>query len=436
MAVLAPQWRGRSLRGDISSSWQASTGQNAGDQLASELGTAVYLDADLSQPAGAQDVADLCAATYGRLDLLVNNAAIGIPVPHADLQAVSADFFTRMLQVNLLGPWHLTRATESMLKRSGGLVINVSSVAGSRVSGSSIPYAVSKAGLEHMTRCLAVAMGPEVRVNAIAPGYIETERTRGLGRRSGPGGAARACGPPRHAAGCRRRGPDAHRRDLHHRGGPAGRRRAWACMSKATVCVADEAAPSSGWKNSGAGRWAAKVLVWDGSGPPPDGIEQTEVLLAPYRLEPMKPAELAAMPALDVIQLMSAGFEAWEPVVPADVALCAGRGLHGSSTAEVAVAGILMLLHQHPTLLRQQWAGIWKPQHRSSLEGSAALVVGPGDIGRKISAVLEVFGATADLVGRRAAARRRCIREVERAARLPGRHSARRSANRGNSRTG
>jgi ketoreductase RED2 len=153
-------------------------GQNAGEQLASELGSAVYLDADLSQPAGAQDVADLCAATYGRLDLLVNNAGIGIPVPHADLQAVTADFFTRMLQVNLLGPWHLTRATESMLKRSGGLVINVSSVAGSRVSGSSIPYAVSKAGLEHMTRCLAVAMGPEVRVNAIAPGYIETERTR------------------------------------------------------------------------------------------------------------------------------------------------------------------------------------------------------------------------------------------------------------------
>ncbi|TGN65112.1 SDR family oxidoreductase [Nocardioides eburneiflavus] len=59
-----------------------------------------------------------------------------------------------------------------------GLVINVSSVAGSTVSGSSIPYAVRKAGLEHMTRCLAVAMGPEVRVNAIAPGYIETERTR------------------------------------------------------------------------------------------------------------------------------------------------------------------------------------------------------------------------------------------------------------------
>ncbi|TGN65111.1 hypothetical protein EXE59_14935 [Nocardioides eburneiflavus] len=174
-------------------------------------------------------------------------------------------------------------------------------------------------------------------------------------------------------------------------------------MSKVTDCVADEQHRAQVEELDG-GRWAAKVLVWDGSGLPPDGIEQTEVLLTPYRLEPMNPAELAAMPALDVVQLMSAGFETWEHVVPADVALCAGRGLHGSSTAEVAVAGILTLLHQHPTLLRQQWDGIWQAQHRSSLEGSAAFVIGPGDIGRKIATVLEVFGATVTLVGRRAAA--------------------------------
>jgi len=174
-------------------------------------------------------------------------------------------------------------------------------------------------------------------------------------------------------------------------------------MSKATVCVPDERHRAQ-LEELGAGRWTAKVLVWDGSGPPPDGIEHTELRLAPYRLEPMMPAALAAMPALDVIQLMSAGFETWEPVAPADVALCAARGVHGSSTAEVAVAGILMLLHQHPTLLRQQWEGVWRPQRRASLEGSTALVIGPGDIGRKIAAALEVFGATVTLVGRRAAA--------------------------------
>ena len=78
-------------------------------------------------------------------------------------------------------------------------------------------------------------------------------------------------------------------------------------------------------------------------------------------------------------------------------------GAHGSSTAEVALAGIVMLLRQHAALLRQQWAGTLKPQHRSTLEGSAALVVGPGDISRKIAAVLEVFDAAVTLVGRRAA---------------------------------
>lgn len=79
------------------------------------------------------------------------------------------------------------------------------------------------------------------------------------------------------------------------------------------------------------------------------------------------------------------------------MALVRRPGAHGSSTAEVAVAGIVMLLRQHAALLRQQWAGTLKPQHRSTLEGSAALVVGPGDISRKIAAVLEVFDAAVTL---------------------------------------
>lgn len=150
-----------------------------GRRLADSCTSATYIDVDLSTPDGADRVVNVCRQTFGRVDLLVNNAGIGIPVPHRDLDAVSADFFTRMLEINLLGPWHLTRAAADLLSRSEGSVVNVTSVAASTVSGSSIPYAVSKAGLEHLTRCLAVAMGPRVRVNAIAPGYIETDRTRG-----------------------------------------------------------------------------------------------------------------------------------------------------------------------------------------------------------------------------------------------------------------
>lgn len=146
----------------------------------------------------------------------------------------------------------------------------------------------------------------------------------------------------------------------------------------------------------------AEVIVWDGTTAPPARVAETAFLLAPYRIEPFGAEQLARMPALEVIQLLSAGFETWERVCPPGVALCTGRTLHGSSTAEVAVAGILMLLHRHPELLRQQQGRVWRSQPHDGLEGRRAVVVGPGDIGRKVAAVLEVFGATVTLVGRRA----------------------------------
>ncbi|MBL3700707.1 SDR family NAD(P)-dependent oxidoreductase [Leucobacter luti] len=153
--------------------------QEAGDALCAELGDARYVEADLSDPAQAAELAEAARAAFGRIDVVINNAGIGIPVPHADLAAVTPDFFTRMLSVNLAGPWYLVQACASDLAAARGSVINMTSLAASTVSGSSIPYAVSKAGLEHLTRLLAVALGPEVRVNAIAPGLVDTERTLG-----------------------------------------------------------------------------------------------------------------------------------------------------------------------------------------------------------------------------------------------------------------
>ena len=151
----------------------------AGERLASSLRCALYYDGDLSDSGTAESLVAAGLDAFARLDVLLNNAGVGIPVKHGDLRAVTPEFFAMMLGVNVLGPWHLIRAAEKALRESRGAVVNVSSVAGSRVSGSSIPYAVSKAALDHLTRLLAVALGPAIRVNAVAPGYIETERTRG-----------------------------------------------------------------------------------------------------------------------------------------------------------------------------------------------------------------------------------------------------------------
>lgn len=150
----------------------------AGQTLQSRLGDAHYVDADLSTQEGAAQLAQSAREVFGRVDVLVNNAGIGVPLDHRNIEGVTPEFFQLMLSVNLLGPWYVTQACADSLRETRGSVVNMSSMAASTVSGSSIPYAVSKAGLEHLTRLLAVAMGPEVRVNALAPGLVDTERTK------------------------------------------------------------------------------------------------------------------------------------------------------------------------------------------------------------------------------------------------------------------
>jgi ketoreductase RED2 len=117
-------------------------------------------------------------STYGRLDILVNNAGTTQLIPHADLDAATDEVWDKILSTNLMGTWHMTRSSVPALKASGaGSVINVTSVAGLRQAGSSIPYAVSKAGINHLTRLLANVLGPEIRVNAVAPGLVDTPWT-------------------------------------------------------------------------------------------------------------------------------------------------------------------------------------------------------------------------------------------------------------------
>ncbi|MFV0298338.1 MAG: SDR family NAD(P)-dependent oxidoreductase [Hyphomicrobiaceae bacterium] len=121
-------------------------------------------------------VADV-TARFGRLDVLVNDAAYNKAIPFKDLDSLTIGVWDRILAVNLTGPMRLIKAVAPVMKAQGrGRIVNISSVAGLGPSGSSIAYAVSKAGLNHLTRCMAVALAPETLVNCVAPGLLEGTR--------------------------------------------------------------------------------------------------------------------------------------------------------------------------------------------------------------------------------------------------------------------
>ena len=122
-------------------------------------------------------VVDAAVKHFGRLDGLVNNAGWNISIPFQNLEALDAATWDRLMSTNLRGPYLVCRAAAPHLKASGaGRIVNIASVAGLHPGGSSMAYATSKAGLIHLTRCLAVALAPEVSVNCVAPGLMEGTR--------------------------------------------------------------------------------------------------------------------------------------------------------------------------------------------------------------------------------------------------------------------
>jgi ketoreductase RED2 len=158
----------------------SSTSVEQGEALAAELPGSTYVQADIADPDQATHLVGEVVARLGRLDILVNNAGTTVVIPHKDLDAVTPEIWRRILDVNVIGTWQVTVAAIPHMRAVGqGCVVNVSSLAGERpTSGSSsIPYAVSKAAISHMTRLLASAAAPEVRVNAVAPGLVDTPWT-------------------------------------------------------------------------------------------------------------------------------------------------------------------------------------------------------------------------------------------------------------------
>ena len=156
----------------------SSKSEEKGRALADELPEAIYVKADVSNEAQCKNLIDETVSKWGRLDVLVNNAGTTNVIPHQDLDAATTEIWERIFRVNVLGAWYLIRAAAPHLRDTGnGCIINVSSLAGLRPAGSSIPYAVSKAALNHLTRLLANVLAPTIRVNAIAPGLIVTPWT-------------------------------------------------------------------------------------------------------------------------------------------------------------------------------------------------------------------------------------------------------------------
>jgi 3-oxoacyl-[acyl-carrier protein] reductase len=142
----------------------------------------IMMQADVASDRDCQRLIREVHRKWGRVDVLVNNAAFTHAVANSDLNAITDEDWDRTFAVNVKGPFYLARACAEKLRESHGCIVNVSSTAGLSSVGSSIPYSASKASLNNLTLALARALAPNVRVNAVLPGYVETrwnERTVG-----------------------------------------------------------------------------------------------------------------------------------------------------------------------------------------------------------------------------------------------------------------
>ena len=147
------------------------------DEIKAEGGNASALRLDQRDPNEIEAIISQVSQDQGRLDILVNNAAWNIGIPFPNLEELTAEIWDRVLETNLRAPFLLARAAASLLKaEGGGHIVNISSAGGISPGSSSIAYSSSKAGLNHLTRCLAVAMSPDVAVNCVAPGLVENTR--------------------------------------------------------------------------------------------------------------------------------------------------------------------------------------------------------------------------------------------------------------------
>jgi 3-oxoacyl-[acyl-carrier protein] reductase len=129
---------------------------------------------DVSDDARVRAMIAATEKEFGRLDVLINNAGTTVEVEPKNLEGMNIENWNRVFNVNVLGLFLVTRAAVPLLKKSSnGCIVNTCSIAGLRPSAQPLPYAASKAAVANLTKTLANALGPQIRVNAVAPGWIE-----------------------------------------------------------------------------------------------------------------------------------------------------------------------------------------------------------------------------------------------------------------------
>ncbi|MBS1849116.1 MAG: SDR family oxidoreductase [Actinobacteria bacterium] len=155
----------------------SATSVDAGERVAASLPDAIYVRGDISEPTTGEHLVAAALERWGRLDGLVNNAGRTCEVPLDKFESLTPEHWRRIFETNVYGTFFVTLAALDALRASDDAwIVNITSIAGIRQTGSSLPYAVSKAALDHLTAHLAKQVAG-VRINAVAPGLVATPWT-------------------------------------------------------------------------------------------------------------------------------------------------------------------------------------------------------------------------------------------------------------------